>query len=187
MRKNMPLQIESLLVQPGKVGARLKIGQALTQPLPSGAPSYLERQQARVLPGPVGKILGGASQVALSPETPLTAALGTLEPITTLAGALPAIARGKAPANLSAEVWRPLVSNLGGGRGSLLKLVTGEAAAKDLFTGAELNPKDTRDRVIKALVPFVQRAQSLRIKTDADRVKYIGSLIQQEKIGRAHV
>jgi hypothetical protein len=180
MRKNVPLQVEQLYTQPGKLSLRLKAGEQLTDPLGEDDPTYLKRQQARIVPEKVSRLLGVAGDVALSPETPLTAAAATVEPFLQLAGAAPSIAKGKAPDSLKTEVFRPIVSMIGGARGVPIKLMAGEAAGVDLYTGAELAPDDVRDRLLNVVAPFAKRAQTVRFKTEEDRWKHVGSLIQQD-------
>jgi hypothetical protein len=180
MRKNVPLQVEQLYTQPGKLSLRLKAGEQLTDPLGEDDPTYLKRQQARIVPEKVSRLLGVAGDVVLSPETPLTAAAATVEPFLQLAAAAPSIARGKAPDSLKTEVFRPIVSMIGGARGVPIKLMAGEAAGVDLYTGAELAPDDVRDRLLNVVAPFAKRAQTVRFKTEEDRWKHVGSLIQQD-------
>jgi hypothetical protein len=164
MRKNVPLQVEQTFLQPGKISLRLQAGGAVTGDLPEGAPSYLEREGARTLPGFAQTALGAAGTVALTPDNPLTAAAKTLEPIGKLGGAVPEILRGEAPESLAAEVWRPLVAMVGGGRGAPAKAIVEEATQKSLFTGGDLPPEDVRLRLARALVPLVPRMQGLEPK-----------------------
>lgn len=180
MRKNLPLQVEQVLVQPGKVSLRLQAGEALSEDLPEGAPSYMERTGAKGLPGAAQGLLGVGARTVFTPDTPLSAAASVADPFAKLVSSLPAIARGDAPDSLKAEAWSPVFSMLGGGRGSLIKLFAGEATGVNTFSGAELNPADTRDRLIKAMLPFVARAQSLRLATDDDPTG-LETLIRQEK------
>jgi hypothetical protein len=165
MRKNTPLQVEQLVQQPGKISLRLQAGDAVTEELPEGAPSYMERTGAKGLPGQIAGLLGQAGKsVVLTPDTPLSAAMGTIDPFAKLSAAIPAILSGDAPESLPAEVWRPLVSMLGGARGTAVKVATGEASSKDLFSGAELPPGDLRDRLIRQLLPAVPRLQGIKPK-----------------------
>jgi hypothetical protein len=165
MRKNVPLQVEQTFLQPGKISLRLQAGEAAREPLPEGAPSYLEREGAGVIPGAIAQtVLGAAGQVALTPDNPLTAAAKTLEPFSNLAGAVPAILRGDAPESLPAEVWRPLIANMGGGRGAPLKALFEEGTQTSAFTGGELPPGDVRGRLARALIPLVPRFQGAQPK-----------------------
>jgi hypothetical protein len=158
MRKNVPLQVASALKMPGKVGARIKIGEAVTEELPSGVPSYLERSGAVQVPG-LAQALGAVGTVAFTPETPLTAAAQTIDPFAKLLTDLPAIATGDGEKlkEMPAEVWRPMVSLMGGARGAPLKVVFGEAGQRDLFSGAELPPEDVRLRAAQAMLPVIGR------------------------------
>lgn len=164
MRKNVPLQIEQTFLKPGQMSLRLQAGQAVTEDLPEGAPSYLERGGATAIPSWAQSALGAAGKVALSPDNPLTAAAGTIDPFLKLGGAVPAILRGEAPESLPAEVWRPLIANLGGGRGSPLKALFEEGTQTSAYTGGELPPEDVRGRVARALIPLVPRMQGLKPK-----------------------
>ena len=161
MRKNLPLQIEQTLLQPGKISLRLQAGEAATEPLPEDAPEYLERGGATILPSFAQTALGAAGKVALTPDNPLTAAAQVVSPFAKLAGALPGILSGNAPESLPAEVWRPLVANLGGGRGAPLKALFEEATQTSAFTGGDLPPEDVRGRIARALIPLVPRMQGL--------------------------
>lgn len=180
MRKNVPLQVEQAMMQPGKISLRAQAGQALSEDLPEGAPSYMERTGARGLSGVASGVLGAGAKAVFTPDTPLSAAASVVDPFAKLVSSLPAIARGDAPDSLKAEAWSPVFSMLGGTRGSLVKLFAGEAAGVNTFSGAELNPADTRDRLIKAMLPFVARAQALRLATDEDPTG-LETLIKQEK------
>lgn len=154
MRKNTPLQFESALKMPGKVGARLKIGEAVSQPVPGNAPSYMARSGGMQLPGLAGA-LGVKGAAVLLPDNPMTAATKTVEPFVNLAKLAPAIATGNGEKlkTMPADVWRPMVSLLGGARGAPLKAFFGEAAQKDLFSGAEVPPEDVRLRLMNSMMP----------------------------------
>lgn len=158
MRKNTPLQVASALKMPGKVGTRIKIGEAVTEPVGEDSPSYLQRSGAVNVPG-LGLALGAVGEVALTPETPLTAAVTTISPFAKMAEMLPAIATGDGEKlkEMPAEVWRPLVSLMGGARGAPLKVIFGEAGQRDLFSGAELPPEDVRLRAAQAMLPVIGR------------------------------
>lgn len=175
MRKNTPLQVASALKMPGKVGTRIKIGEAVTEPVGEDSPSYLQRAGAVNVPG-LGAALGAVGNVAFTPETPLTAAAQTISPFAKGVGLVPAILTGDGEKlkEMPAEVWRPLVSLMGGARGAPLKIIFGEAGQRDLFSGAELPPEDVRLRAAQAMIPALGRLLStMPNETKASIVSHI--------------
>ncbi len=124
MRKNLPLQLETLVKNPMRVALPEKISEAASQPLPEDAADYQKDQSSRTI-NHLLPLFGGAIS---SPDRPFHAASQLLDPLV-FAGQ----GRGQAAARSLANIPSGPIINLG-------KNIAEIGIGKDLFTGGGTEP-----------------------------------------------
>lgn len=143
MRKNLPLQFQTVVQNPARVLVPEKISHAVTQPLPENAPDYMKEQGSRVIPQGV-PLIGGR---VTTPDRPFEAALSQLNPLVQLAQG-----HGKTAA-------RELANIPGGGQMSLGRNLAEVGTGTDLFTGGKVTPgaAATAQRLVGGQLPSLSR------------------------------
>ena len=119
MRKNLPLQLQTLAENPLRIAVPEKVHQGLTEPLPENAADYQKDAGART----VSSLIPGFGGMITTPDRPFGAALDTVSPLT-----LAAQGRGK-------EAFRSTFNVAGGPLPGALKAAGELGTGKDFFTG----------------------------------------------------
>lgn len=155
MRKNTPLQVQSILQNPGKFSAQAH----LRDNLQAGAPDTGDKSipQYALASGAI-PLLGGDNPILGSLSTPYQAAAANIQPLVSALSQL-------GPENLKTEggmgdVLRQVIGNIGGGPAELAKLGVEQATGKSLFTGQDIKPGTGLERALKALVPLAGKGDS---------------------------
>lgn len=151
MRKNTPLQLESLATNPGKFSAlahardNLQASAADTDGKP--LPQYALAQGAIPL-------LGGDTPVLGSFSLPFQAAFQQIQPLLELASQAPGTPNSLKTEGGTSKAIRDMLGNFGGGPVELGKAAVEQATGKSLLTGGDLQPGTGDERLLKALLPL---------------------------------
>jgi hypothetical protein len=143
MRKNLPHQLQTLAENPMRITIPEKISQAVSTPLPEGAPGYQQDQGSRGV-NPLIPFFGG---MISTPDRPIYAAGETLSPLIhaikgegkEAAGAIANLPSGPAP--------------------GLLKALQEIHSGTDLFSGARVKPGavSSAQRLVASQLPSIAR------------------------------
>ena len=119
MRKNLPLQLQTLAENPLRIAIPERVHQGLTEALPEDAADYQKDAGART----VSSLIPGFGGMITTPDRPFGAALDSISPLT-----LAAQGRGK-------EAFRAAGNVVSGPQANLVKTSLELGTGKDFFTG----------------------------------------------------
>ena len=144
-RKNMGLQMWALATRPGRVTALARAeGQVLDQEDSGANPDFNERRGVRL------SDIFGLERTAVGIETPLDAAVDTLDPFVMALDLIPGL-RDVIPGHgTGEETARGLLGLTAGGPVEFVNLIFEEATGTDTFTGADLpEDRDAEDNLLR--------------------------------------
>lgn len=143
MRKNLPLQLESIATNPIRTVMPEKLGSAMMESLDDEAPDYQKEAGSHVIPKAF-PLIGG---LVVTPDRPVHAAYETLTPLTMLARG-----RGREAAGSAANTFSgPQLEGLR----ALSEIATG----KDMFTRGNVQPgaREGLTRLVGSQLPSLSR------------------------------
>jgi hypothetical protein len=163
-KKNLALQMETLAKDPWRVKNMTKVEGALFSGGDEDAPvpEWAGRSGYRTT-----SVLGGGKEgtlgIAANIETPLDAALHTLDPIVQAATLVPGL-RDHVPPQYrsdSSEVSRALFGMAGGGPVEFVTFLVEQSTGKDMFTGGKVKEGSTFERLTNVLTPMWGKQRGL--------------------------
>jgi hypothetical protein len=157
MRKNTPLQLKSLVGNPGKASnlAHFRDNMQAGAPEIDGKPVPQYALQGGAIP-----LFGGDTPIVGSMATPFQAAFQQIQPLLELASQAPGAPKGLKSEGGSGKAIRELLGNVGGGPLDLVKFGVEQATGKSLLTGSDLPQGTGGKRLAKSLVPLVGKGDS---------------------------
>lgn len=157
MRKNTPLQLQTLLTNPGKIS---NLGH-FQDNMQKGAPEIDGKPLPQyALQGGSMPLIGGDTPIVGSMATPFQAAMAQLQPLLELASQAPGTPKDLRSEGGSGKAIRELLGNVGGGPVDLAKFSVEQATGKSLLTGSDLPEGTGGKRLAKTLAPLYGKGDS---------------------------
>lgn len=157
MRKNTPLQLKSLVGNPGKASnlAHFRDNMQAGAPEIDGKPIPQYALQGGAIP-----LLGGDTPIVGSMATPFQAAFQQIQPLLELASQAPGAPKSLKSEGGSGKALREIIGNVGGGPLDFVKFGVEQATGKSLLTGSDLPQGSGGKRLAKSLVPLYGKGDS---------------------------